>query len=376
MVENMNIHEVNQKTAPLSELDFIMGDKLAYLITVKLGWSPVRVGITAYVFAVSLSILIALVTGTLATQDEVVGLFNDRLYWVSETLLIPTIWGYYAWVITAPYVVIKSLQASGVIVMDKRGKSTIKSYFSRRSINYISLILGIIVGILYYVQHQRADPLWFSKSQIALAIRVLLVIIPTGYVTWVYILRLILNARLFRKMLHDVNLHPLHPDRAGGLGPLGKYALTTTYLIALGGSVVALAEYTWFINGQFDDAYFFHVAFILYLILAPLSFFAPLVGAHNAMLVAKEKQIHKISKQFNQDFSRAYDQLERSADALKDNIEKIEQLQKLHKLTSEFPIWPYDFDTLRRFTLTMLTPIFTIIITMVLERILRYFMNL
>ena len=89
MVENMSIPEVNQKTAPLSELDFIMGDKLAFLITVKLGWSPVRVGITAYVFAVSLSILIALVTGTLTTQDEVIGLadvvhrnlsLNRRIY--------------------------------------------------------------------------------------------------------------------------------------------------------------------------------------------------------------------------------------------------------------------------------------------------------
>ena len=90
--------------------DFILGDKLASFIVFDLQWSPFKVGIIAYVFAIFLSLAISLIAGTLQSTALVVGLIDDYFYFLSETLLIPVIWAYYVWIITSP-VSLYSMQA-------------------------------------------------------------------------------------------------------------------------------------------------------------------------------------------------------------------------------------------------------------------------
>jgi len=353
-----------------SNLDFIQKDVLAKILVLKLKWSPVKTGVIVYIFSILLSIVIAAITDTLYFKDSAItGLFNDLFYWLSETILIPILWGYYVWVISAPYSVIEKLEGSGVIKKNEETFETAKSFLEKGNIGIASITFSFVIGIAYYFQHHQAVNLWLGASKPLLMLRILFVILPTGYVTWSFILRLIQNARLFKKLLKDVVLHPLHPDKAGGLRPLGRYALATTYIIAFGGSVTALGEYIWLKSADLPDAYFFHAALGLYLILAPLVFFAPLSGAHEAMRKAKDNLIQQLSKQFNKDYSKAYDEIENSAGTLKDNIEKIEQLQRLHKLTSEFPVWPFDFDTLRKFFITISSPIFTIIFSVIVDHL-------
>jgi hypothetical protein len=94
----------------------------------------------------------------------------------------------------------------------------------------------------------------------------------------------------------------------------------------------------------------------MYLIVAPLVFFAPLSSAHAAMLSAKNELKTKISLQFNSDYSLAYNEISGNAGQLKDNLEKLEQLQKLHHMADMFPVWPLDVQT-------MLSPVFTIFLS-------------
>jgi hypothetical protein len=144
------------------------------------------------------------------------------------------------------------------------------------------------------------------------------------------------------------------------LYPLGQYALRTTYLITLGGSLITLLGYQSYLWGELATAYFVYVAFVPYVIMAPLAFFLPLSGAHNAMRRAKEAMVLEIARQFNRDFSLAYDERAGTAKDLKDNIEKVEQLQALHKVAMAFPVWPFDTGTVRRFFVSMSSPLVTI----------------
>jgi hypothetical protein len=81
------------------------------------------------------------------------------------------------------------------------------------------------------------------------------------------------------------------------------------------------------------------------------------------MLNAKNDLKAKISRQFNNDYSLAYDEISGSASQLKDNLEKLEQLQKMDKIADSFPVWPFDIQIIRRFILTMLSPLLGVLIS-------------
>ena len=360
--------EKSENSTSLNAADFVMGDPLAKFLVIRRKWSPLQVGLLAYLWAISSSLVIALIGGTLQRGTGYVALVEDYLYLISETALIPTLWGYYTWMIAAPVRVFSELAESKVYMPTAKEIDATRKILGRRWQTPVSLFLAVIIGVVYFMQHQvMSVPFWFATNPILLGIRTALVIVPTGFITWSSVFRYIANTRLFRHSLSDVHIHPLHPDRAGGLRPLGRYALSTTYIIALGGSVVALAEYYAWTHGTFSTAYYYHVALILYFILAPANFFAPLSSAHNAMQRAKDDLILRISRQFNQDFSKAYSELEGSAEELKDHIEKIEQLQRLHSMTNSFPVWPFDIDTIRRFVLTMTSPVFTVAVAVIIN---------
>jgi hypothetical protein len=268
----------------------------------------------------------------------------------------------------APLNVFTELAKSKVYTPAEQEISALRRFLNVRWLTPVSLFLAVVVGVLYFVQHRLMPlPFWFGASPLSLGIRTVFVIIPTGFVTWSFVIRFITNVRLFRRSLGEVNIHPLHPDRAGGLRPLGRYALSTTYIIALGGSVVAFAEYYAWVQGTFSTAYYYHLALLLYFFLAPANFFASLSSAHNAMLRAKEGLIMQISRQFNQDFSKAYSELNGSVEDLKSVITKVEQLQRLHSMTASFPVWPFDMDTIRRFILTMTSPVFTVVVAVMIN---------
>ena len=350
----------NQETPQKYKLDFFLGDKLAQLIVVKMQWSPLKVGLLALGFAWLLSIVMALATGTLLPNPSITALLEDYVYMITETAVVPVIWGYYIWICTAPVRVLNKLEAREVVAPQeddiRKASDVLRSHFP----TYLAAILAVVVGVSYYVTIFLAPPQWLNTSATFLALRVMLVITPGAFVTWSIALRVLIYARVFRRILKNVAVHPLHPDRAGGLYPLGQYALRTTYLIALGGSVIALLGYQSYLWGELKTAYFVYMAFVPYLVTAPLAFFLPLSSVHTAMRQAKEDLLLEIANQFNCDFLLAYDERSGSAKDLKDNLEKIEQLQALHKVVMTFPVWPFDTGTIRRYFVAMSSPLITI----------------
>lgn len=362
----------NMTIESIESLDFFLGDRLArFLITRK--WTPLRVALVAYVFAILSSFTISLIAGTLFPNPKFRALLVDRFYFVSETLILPILWGYYVWICNAPRQVLIRLQDTKILSPRKEDLRAVSKILDNHLLPKLGIFCGALAAGAYFYQYSDySPPLWYNSTLLFLACRTILVIMPTAFAACSLFGRGIINTIIFKRILKDVTVNPLHPDKAGGLLPLGQYALKSTHIIVLAGVVVALAEYAAFTTGTLATAYSFHLAFAVYIVAAPLSFFAPLGAARNAMLTAKNDLLLEISKQFNQDFALAYKDLDGSGESLKVDIEKIEQLQKLQKLTASFPVWPFDIGTVRRFVLAVLSPILTIAFSILSEILKNY----
>ena len=348
------------KAVDIRELDFSLGDPLAVWI-IRKGWSGFQVALFAYLWALGNSFLIAILADTLLPSSDVRSLLSDDFYFISETVTVFVIWIYYVWLYHSPKEVLIKLEEGGALQLQRDDLQAVQPILASRLPIFIAILVSAIAGVLYFNQYNGySTALWYNTKPIFVDWRSLLVIVPTAYVTVYVIIRSVVNTLVFRELLRNVNVNPMHPDRAGGLLPLGQYALRSTYVIAVAGMVAALAEYSLYTRGLLFTFHYFHVVILIYLIVAPLAFFAPLGTARNAMLNAKNQLLLKISKQFNADFSAAYKELEGSAEQLKATIDKVEQLQRIQAVTVAFPVWPFDIATLQRFSLTISSPFLTI----------------
>ncbi len=218
---------------------------------------------------------------------------------------------------------------------------------------------------------------------------------------------------LFRVLrVNQVEVHPLHPDRCGGLRPLRDYALALSYLIAVFGVgivlfgfltsqgpdpcvsqlkeervvrlqddcdgrlvelktmgvVVATDEAMDVVDLLIDTTELEKAAkkvqtnldrtfslapmwifAILYVILAPSAFFGTLWVAHGPMQRVKSEFIQNLSVQFNEEYKIVHGQLGAQPEVPEDRFENLRRIRELHGITEAFPVWPWDSGSIGRF---------------------------
>jgi hypothetical protein len=123
-------------------------------------------------------------------------------------------------------------------------------------------------------------------------------------------------------------------------------------------------------GGTLAASYFTWMAIATYVILAPLVFFLPLGTAHVSMRRAKDRHLLLLAERFDAEYRQAADQID-EAGTLKSNVEKMEQLRKLYKITEEFPVWPFDVTNLRRFLTVITAPLAPGLVSVALDLIGR-----
>lgn len=141
-----------------------------------------------------------------------------------------------------------------------------------------------------------------------------------------------------------LRLSPLHPDKAGGLGVLGKFGLRMATLLvpsALGIAVYIVA------NGM---KLTLAVASLLFVGLLIFTFFYPLSGAHESMKASKNKELDYLAGEFNRVYYRLVTEM-RGGNTGKMGVEAslLNDLDGLYRKAERMPVWPFDNETLRRF---------------------------
>ncbi|MGB7873083.1 MAG: hypothetical protein WBL25_01775, partial [Anaerolineales bacterium] len=164
-----------------------------------------------------------------------------------------------------------------------------------------------------------------------------------------------------------INVQARHPDRCGGLKPLGDICFSMTlplvivgiilFLLALGGVAPFDISFLGIDPSQTgeDTVLFANVLLILFFLpLTAITFFVPLWNVHQEMVRKKTKY----EEEFSAEIIRLEDQLRdsiREEDGLekaKIAKEKMEILQTLNPNTIGFPVWPFRYNRL----LTLFSP--------------------
>lgn len=349
------------------KLDTTSGDPLATFLIIKWKWSPIKSSVIVYLVAIVSSLIIAIATKTLQPSGKVENaLFQDYMYWITESIVVPMAWGYYIWIFNAPEELLKKLKSNKVVNITDEKIEKSNLLFSNPIFVWLSVVGGILFGSMYYKQWVGTSTFWYSISSFFLAVRCVIVIGPLGYVITSLVIRFILNLIVLNNLLDDIKLQPLHPDRVGGVQPLGQYALKSVFVWAVGGCVAAGFFFWQNITRPTSEPILIYTAAILYCILSPILFLAPAISTHRSMVSAKYRLLREISVEYGKEQDNTLDEMHKNPTNLDNHIDKMKQLKQLHSLILEYPEWPYNAKTIRDFILLMSSPIFTIVMDIVI----------
>ena len=303
--------------------------------------------------------------GTLVSQPNQAGFFQDWTIWVVRLFVTPILAGYYLWTSNSIGGLIEAFQKSNTVDLAEHDIITCLSVYHYPWRSILSLLAVPVMGVTFFVSRKDIAS-WSSTGIIPRLTGTFAVSIGT-YMASMITLTLLLNAWTITRMLRNktFSTHILHPDRCGGLQFLGDYSLKTAYLAAASGIVIGITEYRFVVRGLAQTYWLVPLIIPLYIIGSAMFFFAPLLTAHKKMKEAKDKILNNISNQFQNCYDRTQHELVGSAEILKQNIDKLEQIQKLYDLSKNCPTWPFDVVTFRKFLLSVASPIITIAVGLV-----------
>lgn len=261
------------------------------------------------------------------------------------------------------------VQQDGVMALSKSSAAplgdTWKRYFriSNLIAQFAGVGLGIVLGIVtlrVYVEHGVAS--WIApESHLHLAGYVYLYCISLLYtLVIVYVTRSIVIALFLRALVASAPLRilPLHPDKCGGLRPVGRLGLRNQYTLTVLGINIVLLLVVWVYSME-RTAPLRDVmigASAAYLILGPVIFMAPLLPFRAGMQDAKKEWTHDVARVVRVEIERLRTQIGKN-EVTKTDEESIERLRKVGAAIDELPIWPFDPSTLRKFATAYIVPV-------------------
>jgi hypothetical protein len=172
---------------------------------------------------------------------------------------------------------------------------------------------------------------------------------------------------MFRRF--EIEPHPLHPDRCGGLRAINDYVVGFTYIIALMGLGVIILVYTSWVQDGSTLSWMNAAILVVYVGLGLVFFFLPPWTAHTSMVRAKDQMLNTIARRFQADYTELLTGLQGENSEWEKPMERTQDLHALYQLVDDFPIWPFDSRILRRFVALIILPTIPVIIEIIIQLI-------
>jgi hypothetical protein len=242
----------------------------------------------------------------------------------------------------------------------------------------VGVLAGLTLASFNYMSYAPASTgFWIAKEG---------QLVPAGYVFLycifvfytlipTYILRSLCTSLFLRDLVAHASLRmlPFHPDRSGGLRPVGRLGLRNQYgLTVLGVNLVSLVAVS-LIFLHIPPALYglITAAAIAYFVLGPLVFMGPLLPFRAGMLKTKSELMTEVAQRLRIELQRLRTQLA-SGPISKEDEELIDRLRKIGRVIDELPVWPFDAGTLRRFTTAYVIPVIGAIAYPVINAIVAF----
>ncbi|MCD4707484.1 MAG: hypothetical protein K8S62_07075 [Candidatus Sabulitectum sp.] len=313
-----------------------------------------------------------------ALQDP---LFFDKLtqntFAIAVRLFIPLMTGAYIWIIKGINKLFKDLSFSGVfsnqeLMIDRL--QGMEPLFRSRSIATVIAVFSCLIALAKIVcsyldgclspsgqsyfldfpgfSFSRA-PFWFILS----------------YSTGFLLLNTILTISSLRKLLRvdQISLWLSHPDGCGGLSPVSKFNLGLAIPFASIGILLSLQIETVFSSGEPDRLIILIIGILIYFIAGPLVFILPLSSTHRVMIREKQAELLRMAEVHGRLFNESVAATSKSTKDLKDAITKLEDFNVLYKIVKQFPVWPIERQSAKRFGAIISAPILSSIILEIIK---------
>ena len=226
------------------------------------------------------------------------------------------------------------------------------------------LIALAVTVSLFFVFRNPMNHIWYSLETDDFVYlggwAQLIVYYVTFYAFSLSLLNIIATYRILKVLFSSNKLivQPLHPDKCGGLAPLGALSRTLIYGISLLGIIVAL-------NVHFNYEHFgrelynpLQISIMLgYLVMAYVIFFLPMHAAHKPMKQAKEEEmrlIHHYIARINKEIKKDFEEF-RDIDS--DALENFHNAKEMYDITSQMPVYPYNVKTVITFISSVFIPV-------------------
>lgn len=369
----------NSSELPELKLEMITkGDPLLKLLT-RIKTSPILIGVAYSAVFNLLRMFAAWLAGHLRTVGTVTGFLEDPGMY-TNLIAGAVIWICYTWMPRGIVTVLNGLLTNKVIgpptqtTYTKRGEkysyasfiAEIHTLFGRwwwsavslavaASATFILLLPGYLARMNRQDSWSMADPLNLTLSLLWALINIYSVVLLFTHC----VLSIYWFSRLFTNF--TVYVRPLHPDRAGGLSPLGNFSLALNYIVTLIGLMLVTTPITrhYLAHGMFRFRWTSDilVGLGIYVMAAPIVFFAPLSVTHSAMKNAKGQLLLQIAQRFEAEYINVQNALDDDISGLESSLKILKELQSLHEVTSEFPVWPFNLENIVRFATSLVSPI-------------------
>jgi hypothetical protein len=191
----------------------------------------------------------------------------------------------------------------------------------------------------------------------------------------IYVLRSIAISLFLKDLVAhtEIRMLPFHPDKCGGLRPVGQLGLRNQYSLTIFGlNVVVLAVVTILYLRVSPAIYGLIAAAVIgYVILGPLVFMGPLLPFRTGMLRTKAELMSEVAQRLRVELRRLRSQLPSGA-ITKEDEELIDRLRKIGALIDELPVWPFDAGTLRKFLAAYVIPMLSAVAYPLLRNVLAF----
>lgn len=161
------------------------------------------------------------------------------------------------------------------------------------------------------------------------------------------------------------------------MSPLGRFAVKLVYVISIVGvMLLAITPYTRGLATHHELQYTLSpelvAAGVIYFFLSTLLFFLVLGTASAAMRDTKNRVLSIVCERIDKEYATVLcTARDIESNELKNHVDNQEAAQRLYKTTQDFPVWPFDANSIRKSTTSYLAPLATGLLMEVVLRLVK-----
>lgn len=338
-----------------------------------LKWSrltPLGAGLILALINLLVNSLLAHRSGTWFNSSSGMGMYNDYQVLISILLFQPTIVSGFCWFPHGIRWLYEGITREGVfesVQILKRSYEHLRERIQAPLLVPIAVAWAVIACFAeYYVFFRPLITSWVQSQQNVFWFRLPLEFLFNFMLAMGFYdtLMLLLTVRkLFRE--NPIRVQPFHPDKAGGLGAVGRFTANIGYAVGAVGLFLTVI----LLQRPPEPALPYNIMvgfmFAIYFSLAPISFYFPLWSAHDSIL-------RNISKEFDAVHARL--QTMRSKDAEKNEplLKRLRQLDEERLLVDHYPVWPFDASSLRKFFGLAFSPLIPVLTSIFIDLLSKW----